>query len=152
MTIMELAIPDGVRLYDLRWRGTGWGAIVGCIPGHWPSKYRANFKHMMPPGTSDFHECSAGADGCISAQQAIDEAHRRLLHAMDRLDAVEPAEEPETQDAKLRRRARRAARKARRAAAEGTGPAAGQGPTGDPLRGAAGVTALPAGGQGRLEL
>jgi hypothetical protein len=152
MTKMEIELPDGVRLYGLHWRGTGWGAIVGCVPGHWPSQYRANFKHMMPPGTSDFHECSAGADGCISAQQAVDAACQRLMAAMKKLDDVELAAEPETQDAKLRRRARRAARKARRAAAEGTGPAAGQGPTGDPLRGAAGVTALPAGGQGRLEL
>jgi hypothetical protein len=149
---MELDIPEGIRLHDLHWRGHGWGAVVSCAPGHWPSRYRENFRHLMPPGTNLYHEQSAGSDGCISAQQAIDAACERLIAGMRQLDGIEPPAEPDVEETRERRRARRAARKARRLAAEGTAPAAAQDAQASAAGVAAGSRAASAGKQGELGL
>lgn len=84
---LEVDLPDGVRFHGLYHRGSGWGAILACQPGFWPSKYVHTFKNMNPP-TAPFHSCSCGSDGCASAQEAIDLAFEKLKLTMNYLDGL----------------------------------------------------------------
>lgn len=84
---LEVTLPDGVIFHGLYRRGTGWGAILSCQPGFWPSKYVSTFKDLNPP-TAPFHSCSIGSDNCASAQEAIDKAFEKLKLTMAYLDGI----------------------------------------------------------------
>lgn len=85
---IELDLPAGTRLYGVYLRGDGWGAIVSCTPGVWPSKYHQTFADMRPPGEPKYHQCSGASAGCPTAQAAIDLAYEKMVLNMQMLDGI----------------------------------------------------------------
>lgn len=71
---IEIEVPDGVIFCGIFSRGDGWGALVRCEPGFWPTKH----------GT--FHTCSTASYGCSSKELAISVAVEKLKLVMAQLD------------------------------------------------------------------
>lgn len=88
---IELDLPPGTTLTGVYLRGDGWGAIVRCTPGFWPSKYRQTFADLRPPEPK-YHECSGASAGCSSAQAAIDLAYEKMVLTMNYLDGITRAD------------------------------------------------------------
>lgn len=91
---LELNLPDGVRLRGLYLTATGWGAVLSCTPGFWPSRYAKTFADVRSPHYPAYHSCSTGSTGCASPQAAIDTAFDKLRHTMDYLDGIQRAAGP----------------------------------------------------------
>lgn len=91
---IELNLPDGTMLYGVYLRGNGWGAVVHCTPGFWPSKYRQTFADLRPPGEPKYHQCSGASEGCPNAQAAIDLAYEKMVLNMNQLDGIIRADRP----------------------------------------------------------
>lgn len=91
---LEVDLPEGTTFCSLYFRNVGWGAIVRCTPGFWPSKYRQTFADLRPPEPK-YHECSGASDGCATAQQAIDRAYEKMVLNMNMLDGIVRTDKPE---------------------------------------------------------
>jgi hypothetical protein len=97
---IELNLTDGTMLTGVYLRGDGWGAIVRCTPGFWPSKYRQTFADLRPPEPK-YHECSGAAAGCNTAQAAIDLAYEKMVLTMKFLDGIIRTDRPTKAEPKL---------------------------------------------------
>lgn len=71
---LEIDLPPGVLFHGLFYRGDGWGAIIRCQDGFWPTKH------------GGFHSCSAASYGCSSKELAISVAFDKLKLSMEQLD------------------------------------------------------------------
>ena len=101
---LTLVIPERCRLYGIYLRQGGWGAIVSADRS-WPNRLAEALGRAGLDLGSTHEGVSSGSEGQASPQEAIDEAYRKMVLTIERLDNEKPWFSPKPDSSAVKKEA-----------------------------------------------